>query len=100
MIIETEEQVREATGSIVDLAVAPVGVGSFAQSVVSYWKSRPYPCTVSSLIYGVSTTVTTHNTIMSGLNCGTVTSIAWPILQKGVDVSVSISDIEADRAVK
>ncbi|KAL2004512.1 hypothetical protein VTN00DRAFT_3397 [Thermoascus crustaceus] len=97
VMIETEEQVREATGSTVDFAVAPVGIGSFAQSVVSYWKSRPYPCAVlavepdaapclkTSLIDSVSITVTTDNMIMSGLNCETVSSIAWPILQKGVD---------------
>lgn len=111
-MIEAEEQVLKATGSTVSFVVAPVGVGSFAQSVVSYWKSRSYPCTVlavepdsaaclkSSLINGVSTAVPTDDTIMSGLNCGTVSSIAWPILQKGVDASMSISDIEADEAVK
>src|SRR5436305_4571358 len=82
---------RNRTGTpqtyIVDFAVAPVGVGSFAQSVLSFWKIRSYPCTVlavepdsaaclkSSLINGVSTTVPTDDTIMSGLNCGTVSSI-------------------------
>ncbi|KAH0556260.1 hypothetical protein GP486_005814 [Trichoglossum hirsutum] len=112
MMTETEEQVLKATGSTVNFAVAPVGVESFAQSVVSYWKSRSYPCAVltvepdsaaclkSSLINGVSTSVPTDDTIMTSLNCGTVSLIAWPILQKGVDASVSISDIEADKAVK
>lgn len=36
---------------------------------------------------------------MSGLNCGTVSSIAWPLLKNGVDAAVSISDAIADKAV-
>ncbi|PGH28184.1 hypothetical protein AJ80_00074 [Polytolypa hystricis UAMH7299] len=111
MMIETEEQVREATGGTADFVIAPAGVGSFAQAVVSYWKSRPYPCSVmavepdsaaclkNSLTKGEPITIATENTIMAGLNCGTVSSIAWPILQKGVDISVSVSDREAHEGV-
>jgi diaminopropionate ammonia-lyase len=112
MMVEAEEQVHKATGTTVDLAVIPVGVGSFAQAAVSYWKSRSYPCSTltvepdtaaclqTSLFNGESTTVETDDTIMSGLNCGTVSTIAWPILKQGVDASVAIDDAEADRAVK
>lgn len=112
MMLETESQVFAATGSSVSFTVAPVGVGSFAQSVVTHWKSRLYPCAVltvepdsaaclkTSLINGESTTVPTDDTIMSGLNCGTVSSIAWPLLKRGVDVAVSVSDAMADQAVR
>lgn len=110
-MLETESQVLAATGSTVSFAVAPVGVGSFAQSVVTYWKSRRHPCAVLtvepdsaaclkiSLFNGEPTTVSTKNTIMAGLNCGTVSSIAWPLLKSGVDVAVSISDAMAAQAV-
>lgn len=37
---------------------------------------------------------------MSGMNCGTVSSIAWPILQAGVDISTSVSDTEVHAAVQ
>ncbi len=36
---------------------------------------------------------------MSGMNCGTVSTNAWPVLQAGLDLSVTISDIEAHEAV-
>lgn len=37
---------------------------------------------------------------MTGLDCGTVSTIAWPILRGGVDAAVSVADIEAHRAVE
>ena len=112
MMVETEEQVQEQTGRSVDVVVVPVGVGSFAQSAVSYWKSRPYHCSTvtvepntaaclrASLFNGEITTVDTEDTVMSGMNCGTVSTIAWPVLKKGVDVSVAIKDSMADDAVQ
>ena len=37
---------------------------------------------------------------MAGLNCGTVSSIAWPVLREGVDFSIAIDDASAHRAVQ
>ncbi|KAI9866641.1 MAG: hypothetical protein M1813_001193 [Trichoglossum hirsutum] len=112
MMLETEQQVLNATGGTVDVAITPVGVGSLAQSVVSYWKGKPYPCTIvtvepdsaaclkSSLTTGTPTPIPTTTTIMAGLNCGTVSPLAWPVLQNAVDASVSVSDTDADHAVE
>jgi diaminopropionate ammonia-lyase len=36
---------------------------------------------------------------MAGLNCGTVSTIAWPYLRAGLDAAVAVSDAEAARAV-
>jgi diaminopropionate ammonia-lyase len=36
---------------------------------------------------------------MAGLNCGTVSASAWPVLRDGCDAAVSVSDDEAARAV-
>lgn len=36
---------------------------------------------------------------MAGMNCGTVSPIAWPTLQAGVDASVTVSEMEAHEAV-
>ncbi|KAG2416550.1 hypothetical protein HFD88_007765 [Aspergillus terreus] len=112
MMVETDKQVRELTGSTVDLVVAPVGVGSFAQSVVSYWRSREHTCAtvtvepdsaaclLRSLISKAPTTVSTKDTIMAGLNCGTVSTIAWPVLRDGVEASIAVSDSETHAAVR
>jgi diaminopropionate ammonia-lyase len=32
---------------------------------------------------------------MNGMNCGTVSYTAWPILSRGVDASVTVGDKEA-----
>ena len=37
---------------------------------------------------------------MAGLDCGTVSTTAWPILKGGVDVALAVADIEAHQAVK
>lgn len=37
---------------------------------------------------------------MMGLNCGTVSEIAWPTLRDGVDASVTVSDEQTLTAVR
>ncbi|EEQ33762.1 hypothetical protein McanMca71_003890 [Microsporum canis] len=92
--------------------VSPVGVGSLCQAVVSHYKAKGREvsvltvepdvaaCLHKSLKAGQLTQVKVSKTIMSGLECGTVSSIAWPILQPGVDASVTISDYEAHQGVQ
>jgi diaminopropionate ammonia-lyase len=41
-----------------------------------------------------------HDSIMAGLNCGTVSIVAWPVLERGVDVFVALGDGEAERAMR
>ncbi|KAJ2997905.1 hypothetical protein NUW58_g509 [Xylaria curta] len=107
MMLEIDEQTE---GEHVDLVVVPVGVGSFAQAVVSHYKSRKPPtavltvepdtaaCLYKSLHEGEIVVKQTSHTVMAGLDCGTVSSIAWPILRDGVDASLSVSDYEAHQA--
>lgn len=92
--------------------VTPAGVGSLSHAVVSHAKADgrgttvltvepdTAPCLHKSLKAGKCIPLTTSKTIMSGLNCGTVSSTAWPALSSGVDASVTISDFESDQAVK
>ncbi|KAK7426281.1 hypothetical protein QQZ08_007181 [Neonectria magnoliae] len=92
----------------VDLVIAPVGVGSFAQAVVSHFKRGgttvmtvepdTAACMWKSFKRGELTTEQTTPTIMTGLDCGTPSSIAWPILKAGVDASVTVSDFESHEA--
>ena len=41
-----------------------------------------------------------HDSIMAGLNCGTVSPIAWPAVSSGVDLFVAVSDQAAERAMR
>ncbi|KAH8585772.1 tryptophan synthase beta subunit-like PLP-dependent enzyme [Bisporella sp. PMI_857] len=109
MLLETEQQLHGVTP---DLVVVPVGVGSFAQAVTSHSKSSgrstrvvtvepdAAPCLWNSLQTQNFGPISTSKTIMTGMSCGTVSSISWPILQAGVDVALTISDWEAHKAVQ
>jgi len=55
-------------------------------------------CLLASLRAGTPVTVPNANTIMAGLNCGTVSSIAWPVLASGLDAAIAVTDDEARRA--
>ncbi|GIE28523.1 PLP-dependent lyase/thiolase [Actinoplanes italicus] len=95
-----------------DLIAVPVGVGSLAEAVVRHYR-RPgthHPtvlsvepdtaaCVLASLGIGHPATVATANTVMAGLNCGTVSGTAWPVLRDGCDAAVAVTDAQALRAV-
>ncbi|KAJ7725907.1 tryptophan synthase beta subunit-like PLP-dependent enzyme [Mycena metata] len=94
--------------------IVPVGVGSFAQAVTSYYHQPSLPHTspqvitvepdTAACLYSALTTgspIPLHpatTTIMTGLDCGTVSSNAWPILRHGVSAALSVSDHEAHLA--
>jgi threonine dehydratase len=108
MMREIDEQLGDQKA---DLVIAPVGVGSLAQSVVSHYKAPRQnskvlvvepdtaACLYKSLTKGEPVALeTTGPTIMEGLDCGTVSSNAWPVLQAGIDASLTVSDYEAHEA--
>ena len=41
-----------------------------------------------------------HTSIMAGLNCGTVSSIAWPFIRDGIDAFVVVDDERARQAMR
>jgi diaminopropionate ammonia-lyase len=106
------EEVDAQLDGTPDLVAVPVGVGSLAEAVVRYYR-RPgaaHPsilsvepdtaaCVLASLTAGRPTTVPTGATVMAGLNCGTISSSAWPVLRAGCDAAVAVSDQDALRAV-
>jgi len=55
-------------------------------------------CLLASMRAGRPTTISTANTIMAGLNCGTISSIAWPYFSGGLDAAVAVTDDAARRA--
>ncbi|MGC0327546.1 diaminopropionate ammonia-lyase [Streptomyces sp. SAI-170] len=95
-----------------DLVAVPVGVGSLAQAVITHYRSRPSghapallavepeaaPCVLTSLMRGEPVSVSTSETTMAGLNCGTPSSIAWPHLRGGLDAAVAVTDTDSARA--
>lgn len=93
-----------------DLVIAPVGVGSFAQAVVSHFKRQgtvtstlavepdTAACLWKSLEKGEFTEIPTTGTIMAGLNCGAPSTIAWDLLKNGVNASLTVSDYEAHQS--
>ena len=112
---EIDEQLTAAGAGPPDLVVIPVGVGSLAQAVVTHYRSRPARATaaaaallavepeaacwvIESLTRGEPVSVTTRETAMAGLNCGTPSSLAWPCLHNGLDAAIAITDAESARA--
>lgn len=52
-------------------------------------------CLKTSLESGQMTSISTGNTIMCGMNCGTISMTAWPFLRDGVDASITVTDDES-----
>ncbi|KAI4722408.1 tryptophan synthase beta subunit-like PLP-dependent enzyme [Aureobasidium sp. EXF-10727] len=111
MHAEVDRQLEEACGKPASLCIASVGVGSWAQSVVSHYtrsnpktkvvtvESEAAPCLMESLLNGEIIPVETGSTIMDGMNCGTVSTDCWPSLKSGVYASVIVNDFEAHHNV-
>lgn len=107
MMTEIGEQLG---GKDPNLVISPVGVGSLAQSVLSHFKAAPRKtkvatvepdtaaCLWKSLQKGKLTVTETTPTIMSGLDCGAVSTIAWPLLRDCADASLTVSDYESHLA--
>lgn len=111
-MVEIDQQIYEAVGRNPDLIIVPVGVGSLAQATVAHFKHKERSpivltvepdtaaCLKTSLEKGHKTTVSTEDTSMCGMNCGTVSSLSWPCLRDGVDASITVSDAEASQALR
>lgn len=106
------EEVDERLGGAPDLVAVPVGVGSLAEAVVRHHRrpGPPHPsvlsvepdtaaCVLASLVVGEPVTVPTGSTVMAGLNCGTVSTSAWPVLRDGCDAAIAVTDEQTRRAV-
>ncbi len=105
------DEVDDLLGRAPDLVAVPVGVGSLAEAVVSHYRRarRAHPtvlsvepdsaaCVLASLTLARPTSVETAATVMAGLNCGNVSSTAWPVLRDGCDAAVAVTDHEALQA--
>jgi diaminopropionate ammonia-lyase len=94
----------------------PVGVGTLAAAVVAHYRRaglRPRPrllsveptgaaCALRSIEAGepVLLEVGADASIMAGLNCGTPSSQAWPLLRDGLDACLAVDDAQAAAAMR
>jgi diaminopropionate ammonia-lyase len=93
-----------------DLILVPVGVGSLAAAAARHGAQVGVPvvgvepataaCLSASLAQGSPTSVPTPGTTMAGLDCAEVSPAAWPSLHHGIAGTVTVSDDEADAAVR
>lgn len=109
MLREIDEQLGDKN---VDLVICPVGVGSLALSVLTHFKREgrrtamitvepdTAACLWTSVHKGEWTAIETTPTIMAGLDCGQVSTTAWPLLRDGVDACLTVSDYEAHMALE
>ncbi|KAI1394606.1 tryptophan synthase beta subunit-like PLP-dependent enzyme [Hypoxylon fuscum] len=118
MLAESDRQVLERTGGKpATHAIVPVGAGSIGEAVTAHYKSASRrnevgpsrvlavepttaACLFESLKAGKSVSVPTDDSIMCGMNCGTLSTTAWPVLRDGVDAGVMVTDLEAHNAVQ
>jgi len=88
-----------------DLVVVPTGVGSLLQAAIVHYRQpgdastavvsvepESAACVHASLLAGGRTVVDTGSTLMAGLNCGTVSTLAWPAIVAGLDAALVIDD--------
>jgi diaminopropionate ammonia-lyase len=113
LFAEIDAQLAAAGVELPDLVAVPAGVGSLAQAAVTHYRSRRTPgpcllsvepetasCVLTSLTHGRRMSVTTGDTTMAGLNCGTPSSLAWPYLRDGLDAAVAVTDAGSARAAR
>jgi diaminopropionate ammonia-lyase len=98
-------------GAVPDVALIPIGVGSLAVAAAHHWPVDPprlvglepetAACALESVRAGEPVTVPgPHRSIMAGLNAGTVSNLAWPVLRDRFDAFCAIDDAYAERGMR
>jgi diaminopropionate ammonia-lyase len=98
-----------------ELIAVPTGVGSLLQAALQHYRrtaGQPSPavlavepvtaaCVTASLAAGKPISVdTSRPTSMAGLNCGTVSTIAWPAIRDTLAAAVVVTDDQAQAAMQ
>lgn len=103
---ELDEQLSQPP----EVVVVPMGVGALAAAVVEHYAAdativvvEPLSaaCGLHSAEAGHPVVVEgPHDSIMAGLNCGSVSPFAWPTVSSGVDMFVAVDDGAAEQAMR
>ncbi len=111
LFAECDEQLATVGVGQAELVLVPTGVGSLLQAALAHVRcGGPASAVVSvepdvaacvppSLMAGRPVTVETGSTVMAGLNCGTLSRLAWPYVAQGLDGAVTVTDAETERAL-
>jgi diaminopropionate ammonia-lyase len=93
-----------------EVVVIPMGVGALMAAAVEHYAARATivsvepvsaACGLQSAAAGHPVVVPgPHDSIMAGLNCGTVSPVAWPVVARGVDLFVAVDDAAAEQAMR
>lgn len=114
MFVEADRQMEERGIGAPDLVVVQVGVGALAAAVIRHYRAGPghgpriasvepedAACAAASIERGLPVTVAgPHRSMMAGLNCGTLSCVAWPWLERGLDAAVTLGDDRAAEAMR
>ena len=115
MLWEIDDELERRNEEGPDLVVVQVGVGAFAAAVVRHFRSsgtstRPKlmgvepvsaDCLLESVVVGRIVSVPgPHDSIMSGLNCGRPSLVAWPTVSRGIDLLIAVDDDPAREAMR
>lgn len=110
LFAEIDEQLGPAGSP--NLVLVPTGVGSLLQAAIEHYRApgkdgetsvvAVEPAVASTLAPTFAAdhpvTVETGTTIMAGLNCGTLSSLAWPAIRHGLDAATAVTDNQTIRA--
>jgi diaminopropionate ammonia-lyase len=98
-------------GAVPDVALIPIGVGSLAVAAAAHWPGESprlvgveptsAACALESIEAGEPVSVPgPHDSIMAGLNAGSVSELAWPVLRDRFDAFCTIDDSWAEEGMR
>jgi diaminopropionate ammonia-lyase len=98
-------------GAPPDVALIPIGVGSLAVAAAAHWPGHAprlvgvepttAACALESVRAGEPVSVPgPHESIMAGLNAGSVSELAWPVLRERFDAFCTIGDSWAEDGMR
>lgn len=108
------EEIAEQAAAPPDVVLLQCGVGSLAAAGVAAFRAPGSPrprlvcveptgaaCAYESAVAGTSTTATgSLETIMAGLNCGTLSTTAWPWMRDHMALFLALGDGWAEAAMR
>ncbi len=112
---EVDEQLEAAAHPAPSLVVVQAGVGSLLHAAVNHYRARGEqptlvavePVQSDPLFASINTedgrpalSGGRQDSIMAGLNCGSVSLAAWPTLRRGVELFMTVSDRFAADAMR
>ena len=115
MLWEIDDELERRTKKDPTSWSSQVGVGAFAAAVARHFRrpgASPRPklmsvepasadCLLESVAAGRIVSVPgPHDSIMSGLNCGRISLVAWPTVSRSIDLLVAVDDEPAREAMR